>query len=65
MGITDREAPIPVYTDLKFVSISAGTSHTCAITAIGDAWCWGDDSYGESTPPTGLVTTSFPVRLRR
>ena len=39
--------PVPVATDERFVAISAGESHTCAITEGGDAWCWGADHFGQ------------------
>ena len=32
---------------VTFVSISAGTSHTCAITPSGAAYCWGEGGYGQ------------------
>jgi alpha-tubulin suppressor-like RCC1 family protein len=32
------------------MQISAGVFHTCAIYA-GSVHCWGDDYYGQSTPP--------------
>lgn len=31
----------------KFLSIAAGTRHSCAIDDLGDAWCWGDGDFGK------------------
>jgi len=39
--------PVPVQTDRRFVAISAGEFHTCAVTADGEAWCWGRDDLGQ------------------
>jgi alpha-tubulin suppressor-like RCC1 family protein len=33
--------------------VSAGTSHACAVRGNGTVVCWGNDSYGQSTPPEG------------
>ena len=30
----------------NFIDIAAGDSHTCAIDATQDAWCWGDNFFG-------------------
>ena len=41
----------------KFVSVSAGGDHTCAIDTAGKPWCWGEDgnwATGEQTPNFGL-----------
>ncbi len=35
-----------------FTDIDVGASHACAITTDDEIICWGDDSYGQSTPPT-------------
>ena len=40
----------------SFVQLSAGFSHTCALRFDGTVVCWGDDYYGESTPPSGTFT---------
>jgi CSLREA domain-containing protein len=39
-------------------SLDAGNAHTCTIGADGQARCWGNDTFGQSTvpPATGTVT---------
>jgi alpha-tubulin suppressor-like RCC1 family protein len=33
--------------------VAAGNAFTCGIKANGTIACWGDDTYGQATPPTG------------
>ena len=37
----------------NFDSVSAGFTHACAVTTSGGLECWGSDTYGEASPPTG------------
>jgi alpha-tubulin suppressor-like RCC1 family protein len=37
-------------------TITAGSSHTCAITTAGTARCWGHNNLGQATPPPDLGT---------
>ena len=33
--------------EAAFEGISAGFSHTCAVSSIGEAWCWGSNGSGQ------------------
>jgi alpha-tubulin suppressor-like RCC1 family protein len=39
--------PIPVTGADRFVSVTAGEFHTCALTSTGVAYCWGGNYYGQ------------------
>lgn len=45
--------------DLRFVSITAGINHTCALDISGDAYCWGSPSQGRlgNGTTSGIKTT--------
>lgn len=46
--ITERAAPTLVHSGgLLFSQVKTGTSHTCALTITGRAFCWGDNRNGE------------------
>ena len=42
-----RSVPTLVQGGLQFVSVTAGTSHTCGLTATGAAYCWGQNLVGQ------------------
>ena len=48
-GLTDQE---PV----KWHQVAAGNLHTCAVTTEGEVYCWGDNSYGQTDIPAGLLS---------
>lgn len=51
----------PVSGDLKFSVISAGMLfHTCGVTVEGDAYCWGNNAYGQCGT---RVYKNTPVRV--
>lgn len=67
LSVSDRDVPIEVARRSRFVSISAGGDHTCALDATGAAYCWGLNDRGQlgdgsaqdratPTPVTGNVT---------
>ena len=52
------EPPEPPGPDMKYISISSGANHVCAIAADGSIMCWGDDGEGQVSdrPTSGRFT---------
>ena len=40
-------APVAVFGGHRFLSISAGDQHACAIDSAGDAYCWGENHFDQ------------------
>lgn len=66
LGVGDRgfsATPIPVAGALVFVSLSAGTYHTCATSASDEVWCWGSSLAGELGRSESLGDAMEPIRV--
>ena len=48
-GLTNQEP-------IKWKQVAAGNLHTCAVTTEGEVYCWGDNSYGQTDIPAGLLS---------
>jgi alpha-tubulin suppressor-like RCC1 family protein len=46
----------------KFLSVQTGQTHTCGLTSLGQAYCWGMNNYGQLGDNTGS-NYSFPTRV--
>ncbi|MEI2718742.1 MAG: Ig-like domain-containing protein [Gemmatimonadales bacterium] len=55
-------SPTPINTTERFTMIEIGWEGGCALTAVGEVWCWGRNRQGQTgqVPPT---TTVLPARL--
>jgi len=60
--------PVHVVGGLRFTTLSVGWNHNCALTAARDAYCWGDNNFGElgdgtTTPSTVPVAVSGGLKF--
>lgn len=55
--------PVPVAGSLTFVTVSAGGSHSCGITATGAIYCWGYGATG-ALGNGGTSDSRSPFRVR-
>ena len=66
---TARTTPTLVHAaGVSFVGISSGAYHSCAVTSVGDAYCWGSNGDGalgdgSSTIASTPVTVSRPSEV--
>ena len=43
----------------KFIKVSGGRAHSCAMTELGNIWCWGDNTYSQATTGGGAYAQAF------
>lgn len=56
--------PLPVTGGVNFASVWAESGTSCALTAEGDAYCWGVNDYGmlgDGQPPEPFLESATPV----
>lgn len=59
------EAPTDVsggLVDGPWVDVATGVSHSCAIDASGEVWCWGTNDYGQIDPHAETPGERFTAR---
>lgn len=54
--------PVPVDGSLRFQELSLSVTHACGLATGGEAWCWGDNFFGElgADPETFRQGCGFP-----
>ena len=66
-NVLDHNVPAPFVVGLQAMSISAGAKHTCAISLVGEAMCWGSNIWGalgNEFQAGGRATPQVVARLR-
>jgi alpha-tubulin suppressor-like RCC1 family protein len=48
---------------VKIAQVSCGIYHTCAVTTVGDVYCWGQNSYGALGAPLTTTSSTAPLRV--
>jgi alpha-tubulin suppressor-like RCC1 family protein len=54
--------PVPVSSSVTFRSVTAGRDYSCGLSDTGEAFCWGDNTYGMLGDGT-TVSRSIPTQV--
>ena len=57
---TPTKTAVPAYPWGVFTEISAGYGHSCALTSVGSAYCWGENTLGQLGSGS-TISIYFPV----
>ncbi len=47
----------------KFVQVSTGHNHSCAVSERGNTFCWGENQYSQLSQPNGYSSSGAPRRV--
>ena len=56
--VTPNPTPVEVAVGVPFAQLEAGENHTCALTAGGEAYCWGRNNFGQLGTDLNLNTAT-------
>lgn len=63
-GVIKSATTLPAFGPLSFVSLSAGTKHTCTISSSAVPFCWGSNASGQVGDGQGEARRVAPVALQ-
>jgi alpha-tubulin suppressor-like RCC1 family protein len=58
LSVSQVERPTLISIPASVTQISAGHSHNCALTTLGDIWCWGNNTFKQLGNPSKTAATS-------
>jgi alpha-tubulin suppressor-like RCC1 family protein len=61
--LTTRLTPVAVAGSVRFREVSAGWSHTCAISTDSRVYCWGSDRYGQMGDGSEITSRRSPTPI--
>jgi alpha-tubulin suppressor-like RCC1 family protein len=62
-GSNKEESPVAVLGGHEFRQVTVGVDHSCGITTDNQAWCWGDNQFGQVGDGSAGWKKLKPVRV--